>query len=59
VGDCPAFLSFDVDVIDSAFAPATGTPEVGGVLTQEKQQLLRALAGRRFVGCDVVEVSPP
>ena len=59
VGDAPAFLGFDIDVIDPAFAPATGTPEVAGLLPHEALGFLRALAGMRFVGFDVVEVSPP
>jgi agmatinase len=58
VGDAPAFLSFDIDVIDPAFAPATGTPEVAGLLPHEALTLLRSLAGMRFVGYDVVEVAP-
>jgi agmatinase len=58
VGDAPAFLSFDIDVIDPAFAPATGTPEVAGLLPHEALVLLRSLAGMHFVGYDVVEVSP-
>jgi agmatinase len=59
VGDAPAFFSFDVDVIDPAFAPGTGTPEVGGLGSHEALSLIRALAGMRFTGFDVVEVSPP
>ena len=59
VGEGPAFLSFDVDVIDPAFAPATGTPEVAGLTPHEALALLRSLAGMRFTGFDVVEVSPP
>ena len=59
VGDAPAYLSFDIDVIDPAFAPATGTPEVAGLLPHEALGFLRALAGIEFVGFDVVEVSPP
>jgi len=59
VGDAPAFLGFDIDVIDPAFAPATGTPEVAGLLPHEALGFLRALAGTKFVGFDVVEVSPP
>jgi agmatinase len=58
VGDAPAFLSIDIDVIDPAFAPATGTPEVAGLLPHEAVVLLRSLAGMRFVGFDVVEVAP-
>jgi agmatinase len=59
VGDAPAFLGFDIDVIDPAFAPATGTPEVAGLLPHEALGFLRALAGMSFVGFDLVEVSPP
>ena len=59
IGDGPAYLSFDIDVLDPAFAPGTGTPEVAGLLPHEGLALLRALAGRRFVGFDIVEVSPP
>ena len=59
VGGKPAFLGFDIDVIDPSAAPATGTPEVGGLLAGEALALLRALTGIRFVGYDVVEVSPP
>jgi agmatinase len=55
----PAFLGLDIDVLDPSIAPATGTPEVGGLLADEALALLRALAGLRFVGFDVVEVSPP
>src|SRR5215217_6932083 len=57
-GDAPLYLSFDIDVIDPAFAPATGTPEVAGLLPHEALAFLRALAGMRFSGFDVVEVSP-
>ena len=53
-----AFLSFDIDVVDPSAAPATGTPEVAGLLAAEALGLLRALAGTAFVGFDVVEVSP-
>ena len=59
VGDAPAFFSFDVDVIDPAFAPGTGTPEVAGLTPREALALIRSLAGMRFTGYDVVEVSPP
>jgi agmatinase len=59
VGDAPAYLSFDIDVIDPAFAPATGTPEVAGLTPHEALGFLRALAGMRFRGFDVVEVSAP
>jgi agmatinase len=53
------FLSFDVDVLDPAFAPGTGTPEVGGLSTAEALSCLRALRGIDLAGADVVEVSPP
>ncbi|MCC6792300.1 MAG: agmatinase [Thermomicrobiales bacterium] len=58
VGDVPAFISFDVDAVDPAFAPGTGTPEVGGFASHEIMTLLAGLAGLRFVGYDVVEVLP-
>jgi agmatinase len=59
VGDTPAYLSFDIDALDPAFAPGTGTPEIGGLFTWQAQAILRRLAGLRFQGMDVVEVSPP
>jgi agmatinase len=58
VGDGPTFLSFDVDFVDAAFCPGTGTPEVAGPTSFEAIQYLRALAGIPFVGYDVVEVAP-
>ena len=57
-GDRPVFVSFDVDFLDPAFAPGTGTPEIAGFSTAEAVALLRALRGIKLVGCDVVEVSP-
>jgi agmatinase len=59
VGSAPAFLGFDIDVIDPSAAPGTGTPEVGGLASHEALCLLRALTSIDFVGFDVVEVSPP
>jgi agmatinase len=59
VGRRRAFLSFDIDVLDPAFAPGTGTPEVGGLSTAEALAFLRALRSIDLVGADVVEVSPP
>jgi agmatinase len=59
VGSKPAFVSFDIDFLDPAFAPGTGTPEAGGFSTGEALAFVRALRGVRLVGCDVVEVSPP
>ena len=58
VGDGPTYVSFDVDSLDPAFAPGTGTPEVGGLTTREALQVLRGLAGIDVVGADVVEVAP-
>jgi agmatinase len=59
VGDMPAFLSFDVDFVDPAFAPGTGTPEVGGPTSAQALAYLRALTGIDFRAFDCVEVSPP
>jgi agmatinase len=59
VGTEPAYMSFDVDALDPAFAPGTGTPEVGGLATWQVRAMLRRLAGLSFAGMDVVEVSPP
>jgi agmatinase len=59
VGERPAFFSFDIDFLDPAYAPGTGTPEVAGFSTAEALALLRSLRGIRLVGCDIVEVSPP
>jgi agmatinase len=58
IGDAPAYLSFDIDFLDPAYAPGTGTPEVGGASTADAQRLLRSLAGMPFAGFDVVEVAP-
>ena len=58
VGDGPTYLSFDVDSVDPAFAPGTGTPEIGGLTTREVLELLRGLKGVDLVGGDVVEVAP-
>ena len=55
----PVYCSFDIDAVDPAYAPATGTPEVGGLSSYEALALVRALAGLTLVGADVVEVSPP
>jgi guanidinobutyrase / D-arginase len=58
VGDVPVYVSIDVDVMDPAHAPGTGTPEAGGISSRELLATLRALTGLRFVGADVVEVAP-
>jgi agmatinase len=59
VGDAKIYVSFDVDFVDPAFAPGTGTPEIGGFTSREAQEFVRGLAGLDIVGCDVVEVLPP
>jgi agmatinase len=58
-GVAPTYLSFDVDALDPAFAPGTGTPEIGGLASWQVQAILRGLRGLDFRGMDVVEVSPP
>lgn len=58
VGDGPTYLSFDIDSLDPAFAPGTGTPEVGGLTSLQALMLLRGLRGIDFVGGDLVEVAP-
>jgi agmatinase len=57
-GDAPAYLSFDIDALDPAFAPGTGTPEIGGLASWQAQAILRQLSNVRFVGMDIVEVAP-
>jgi agmatinase len=59
LGDAPSYLSFDIDALDPAFAPGTGTPEIGGLASWQAQGIVRRLGGLRFVGMDVVEVAPP
>ena len=58
VGGRPAFISFDIDVVDPAFAPGTGTPEPGGLSAHDALAIMRSLRGIDFVGFDVVEVIP-
>lgn len=58
VGDHPVYLSFDVDFLDPAYVPGTGTPVVGGPSPRQARQLLRGIAGLRVVGADLVEVAP-
>ena len=58
VGDHPVYVSIDIDVLDPAFAPATGTPEAGGMTSRELLGVLRAMRELRLVGADIVEVSP-
>lgn len=59
VGDARTYLSYDIDFVDPAFAPGTGTPEVGGPTSFQALQVVRELAGVNLVGADLVEVSPP
>jgi agmatinase len=58
VGDAKTYVSFDVDFVDPAFAPGTGTPEIGGFTSREAQEFVRGLSSLDLVGCDVVEVYP-
>jgi guanidinopropionase len=58
-GDGPVYISFDIDCLDPAFAPGTGTPVVGGMTSFEAQQMLRGLTGLNVIGGDLVEVAPP
>ncbi len=58
IGDKPLYVSIDIDVLDPAHAPGTGTPEAGGLTSRELLRILRALRDRDIVGADVVEVSP-
>jgi len=57
VGDGPVYLSIDIDTLDPAFAPATGTPETGGWSTRELRTIIRGLEGLNFVAADIVEVA--
>jgi agmatinase len=59
VGNTPAYLTFDIDCLDPAFAPGTGTPVVGGLTTDLALKIIRGLAGCDLIGMDMVEVSPP
>ena len=59
LGDGPVYLSFDIDGLDPAYAPGTGTAEAGGLTTPQALELVRGCAGLDLVGCDLVEVSPP
>ncbi len=58
IGDGPTYFSFDIDSLDPAFAPGTGTPEVGGLTTREAMKIIRGMKGANLVGGDVVEVAP-
>jgi guanidinobutyrase len=58
-GGGPVYLSFDIDSLDPAFAPGTGTPEIGGLTVMQGLEIVRGCRGLDLVGCDLVEVSPP
>ena len=59
IGNTATYVTYDIDSLDPAYAPGTGTPEIGGLTTPQAMQLIRALRGLNIVGCDLVEVSPP
>jgi len=59
IGNRPVYVTYDIDSLDPAYAPGTGTPEIGGLTTPQALELIRALKGVNIVGCDLVEVSPP
>ena len=58
-GGQPTYLSLDIDVVDPAFAPGTGTPQVGGLSSAQMLEVVRVLRGLKIIACDLVEVSPP
>lgn len=59
IGELPVYITYEIDSLDPAYAPGTGTPEIGGLTTPQALQLIQALGGMNVVGCDLVEVSPP
>lgn len=59
IGDQKTYITYDIDSLDPAYAPGTGTPEIGGLTTPQAMELIRGLRGLNIVGCDLVEVSPP
>lgn len=59
IGDAPVYLTYDIDSLDPAFAPGTGTQEIGGLTVWQALEIIRGCAGLNIVGCDLVEVSPP
>ena len=58
IGDHPCYLTYDIDSLDPAYAPGTGTPEIGGLTTPQAMEFIRALQGLNIIGFDMVEVSP-
>jgi len=59
IGDAPVYISFDIDGLDPAFAPGTGTPEIGGLSIMQGLEVIRGAKGLNVVGGDLVEVAPP
>jgi guanidinobutyrase len=59
IGDAPLYLTYDIDSLDPAFAPGTGTVEIGGLTTIQALEIVRGLKGTNLIGGDLVEVSPP
>jgi guanidinobutyrase len=59
IGETPTYVTYDIDSLDPAYAPGTGTPEIGGLTTPQALELIRGLKGLNIVGGDLVEVSPP
>ncbi|MEM7069655.1 MAG: agmatinase [Pseudomonadota bacterium] len=59
IGDRPVYLTYDIDSLDPAYAPGTGTVEIGGLTTTQAMEIIRGCKGLNLVGCDLVEVSPP
>ena len=58
IGNRPLYISVDIDVLDPAHAPGTGTPEAGGITSRELLEIIRGLRGMNIVGADIVEVAP-
>lgn len=58
IGNRPLYISVDIDVLDPAHAPGTGTPEAGGITSRELLEILRGMRGMNLIGADVVEVAP-
>ncbi|XP_067826617.1 agmatinase, mitochondrial [Heptranchias perlo] len=59
MGDGPVYISFDIDGLDPAYAPGTGTPEIAGLQPSQALEIIRGCRGMKVIGCDLVEVSPP
>jgi guanidinobutyrase len=59
IGDLPVYVTYDIDSLDPAYAPGTGTPEIAGLTTPQALQLIRSFKGLNIIGGDLVEVSPP